>query len=376
MPNTLLTDLTIRSLRPAEGGQRTDYWDIKYPSFGVRVGPRSKTFIARTATGRQAIGSYPDMSLQEARRRSLALKSVRPSSRTDTTFLEAYEAFKAIHCSQKKERTQKDYLRMLDVHYLPTFRDMRLDGVGHRQIAAITDRLIDTPSECSHAIAVGRTFFKFCVRRHFVASSPMEGMQLPKHTPRDRVLTDAELKAVWNATGDGKIFSNIVRLLILTGQRRGEIAQLQKAWIKANQITLPKESTKNAREHTFPLGSISASLLASCSSTENTRYLFPARGSEQSPRPFNGWMKSKLALDKKLGAEFAPWTLHDLRRTFATNLAALGVRLEVTEKLLNHVSGSLGGIVGIYQRHDFKEEMRNAIERWEKRLAEIVNSAL
>src|ERR1700689_4397268 len=103
----------------------------------------------------------------------------------------------------------------------------------------------------------------------------MEGMQLPKHTPRDRVLTDAEIKAIWNATGDGKIFSNIVRLLLLTGQRRGEIANLQTSWIKENEITIPKEITKNGREHTFPIGSMSKSLLESCLSTERTRYLFP-----------------------------------------------------------------------------------------------------
>jgi integrase len=121
---------------------------------------------------------------------------------------------------------------MLDLHYLPTFNARELDSITHRQISGVTDDLIDKPSECSHAIAVGRTFFKFCVRRHYISASPMEGMRLPKHTPQDRVLTDAELKAIWNATGDGEIFSNIIRLLILTGQRRGEIAQLRTSWIR------------------------------------------------------------------------------------------------------------------------------------------------
>ena len=85
---------------------------------------------------------------------------------------------------------------------------------------------------------------------------------------------------------------------------------------------------------------------------------FLARGRST---PFNGWMKSKLALDKKLGSDFKRWTLHDLRRTFAANMAKFGVRLEVTEKFLNHISGSLGGIVAIYQRHDFQLEMGDAI---------------
>jgi integrase len=133
---------------------------------------------------------------------------------------------------------------------LPTY--LQRHSITHRQISEVTDDLIDKPSECSHAIAVGRTFFKFCVRRHYIFVNPMEGMQLPKHTPRDRALTDAEIKAIWNATGDSKIFSNIIRLLILTGQRRGEIAQLRTSWIRDYEITIPKELTKNGREHTFP----------------------------------------------------------------------------------------------------------------------------
>jgi integrase len=99
--------------------------------------------------------------------------------------------------------------------------------------------------------------------------------------------------------------------------------------------------------------------------------LFPARG--YTDKPFMGFGASKLALDKCGVRDF---THHDLRRTFATNMAALGVRLEVTEKLLNHVSGSLGGIVGVYQRHDFKDEMREAIAKWEAKLSALVNATL
>ena len=355
MPKILLTDLSIRSL---ESENRLDFWDTKTPAFGIRVGPRSKTFVARMGAGRRALGNYPELSLQDARRAFLALKAARPSARRTITFHEAYIAFKAIHCSQKKARTQKDYLRMLDLYYLPTFNTRELDSITHRQISAVTDDLTDKPSECSHAIAVGRTFFKFCVRRHYISASPMEGMRLPKHTPRDRVLTDAELKAIWNATGDGKIFSNIIRLLILTGQRRGEIAQLRTSWIRDNEITIPKELTKNGREHTFPCGNFAAELLGQMKPRQPQELYFLARGCST---PFNGWMKSKLALDKKLGNDFERWTLHDLRRTFAANMAKLGVRLEVTEKLLNHISGSLGGIVAIYQRHDFQLGTDDAI---------------
>jgi hypothetical protein len=128
VPNSALTDLAIRSLKAEK---QTDFWDTKTPAFGIRVGPRSKTFIAKIGNARRAIGSYPDMSLQEARRRFLALKSEKPSSKGQTTFIQAYNTFKELHVSQKRARTQKDYLRILDVHYLPAFRAMHLDDI-HR----------------------------------------------------------------------------------------------------------------------------------------------------------------------------------------------------------------------------------------------------
>jgi integrase len=138
---------------------------------------------------------------------------------------------------------------------------------------------------------------------------------------------------------------------------------------KRQQETIPKELTKNGREHTFPCGNFAAELLGQMKPFQAQELYFLARGRST---PFNGWMKSKLALDKKLGPDFKPWTLHDCRRTFATNMAKLGVRLEVTEKILNHVSGSTGGIVGVYMKYNFESEMRSAIELWEQKLASIV----
>jgi integrase len=229
MPTLSLTDLTIRSLKAEK---RTDFWDTKLPSFGVRIGPRSKTFIVKVGNGRKSVGSYPETALADARKLAMALKAEKPREGQPTTFKQAYEAFKTHHVAQKKKNTRDSYLRMIDGYYMPEFAARPLDSITHRQISAITDSLIEKPGECRHVIAVGRTFFKFCVRRRYITASPMDGMQMPKHTPRDRVLTDAEIKAIWNATGDDRIFSNIVRMLLLTGQRRGEIANLQTSWIK------------------------------------------------------------------------------------------------------------------------------------------------
>lgn len=238
---------------------------------------------------------------------------------------------------------------------------------------------------------------RWAERRHYVETLPASRIQVRSHsTPRERVLSDHELKLIWRAcdrpgevhkpaytavkSRSAKVRANlkppslpasfcaIVKLLILTGQRRGEIAALHKKWLTDDTITLPSEITKNGREHAFPIGQLAASVLQSPTEASNGTFLFPARGG--SDTCFNGWSKSKVALDSVSGV--TNWTLHDLRRTFASNMAALGVQLPVIEKLLNHVSGSFGGIVSVYQRHNFMPEMRDAIEKWEARLGELV----
>jgi integrase len=260
--------------------------------------PALKTFIVKIGNARKSVGSYPDISLADARKRAMALKAQKPREGQTTRFDQAYEAFKTFHVAQKKKNTQTSYTRMIDGYYLPEFRHRPLESITHRQITAVTDALVERPGEHWHCIAVGMTFFKFCVRRRYITVSPMEGMQLHKAKPRDRVLTDAEINAIWHATADGKIFSNIVRLLLLTGQRRGEIAQLQTSWLKENEIVFPKEVTKNGLEHHLPLGAFCADILTKEQITPlpASGYIFFAK--TDTFGPFNGWAKSKLALDK------------------------------------------------------------------------------
>lgn len=159
-----------------------------------------------------------------------------------------------------------------------------------------------------------------------------------------------------------------------------EIASLQADWIGLdNQTTkLPITITKNKRQHVFPFGEMAEVILKRAllrahdarderledeDAEEKSLLLFPARGKHTA---FDGWSKGKPNFDK--GCPIDHWTLHDLRRTCATNLAALGVPVHVTEKLLNHVSGTTSGIVAVYQRHAYMDEMRDAMERWELHL--------
>ena len=370
MSKIVLTDLTVKSLKAEK---RTDFWDAKLPSFGIRVGPRSKTFIVKIGNSRRTIGTYPAISLQDARRAAQIEKvtPTAPLASSPTTFQDAYDLFTVMHIRRKKNTTQDNYKGYLNRNFLKPFSQKTLDEITNRDIITITDKL--TPSNQAYALSVIRIFWNFCRRRQLTKNNPVDTVRVQQSPSRDRVLSDDELKAIWKTTEEPTTYHYIVRMLLLTGQRRGEIVALQKTWIKANEIVFPKEITKNGKEHTIPLGSLSLAILTSTTTMGPTqKLLFPAKSSGNLQTSFNGWSKSKLVLDKKLGNNFTPWTLHDLRRTFATNMAKLGVRLEVTEKLLNHISGSLGGIVAVYQKHNFQKEMTEAVELWEKRLIEIV----
>ena len=176
---------------------------------------------------------------------------------------------------------------------------------------------------------------------------------------RDRVLSDPELALVWKALPPGD-FGDIVRLLILTARRREEIGALH--WSEVNLanavIILPPARVKNGRSHQVPLSGPALAILAArqCEG--------PAVFGRDGRDRFTNWSNTKAALDRKLGPSFQDWHLHDLRRTCATGMARLGINIPTIEKLLNHVSGSFAGIVSVYQRHDFANEKRDALDLW------------
>jgi integrase len=211
-----------------------------------------------------------------------------------------------------------------------------------------------------------------------------------KRPSRKRVLNERELAAVYRTALNGTdFFSHIVALLTLSGQRRGEIGALRRSWIntKDHTITLPPPITKNGLEHTFPYGPAAAAVLKKLDTApmDESDYLFPASRAHVRGKPtttFNGWPKSKEAFDHASGV--SNWTLHDLRRTVATGLAALEVPPHIIERLLNHKFGSLQNhttdglvtaVAEIYNRHLYIKEMRAAIKVWETNLGRLLQSA-
>jgi integrase len=372
----LLTDPSVKRQIPPQKGQQT-YFDDSVRGFGLRVsagGTKSFVLIVGRNRKRITIGRYPDISLKEARTRAREIIAERVLGRDDLPplkFGDAIPIFLASHYGDNylKPRTKQETERLLRRHFEPTFRYSQVAEVRTHEIAKIIDGLRKTPAIARTAFAAIRLFYRWAEGRRYVDRSPCAIMKPPRPSlPRERVLSKAELKAVLTtARAEPGTFSTIVELLVLTGQRRGEIAALRDDWInwERRTITFPAKVAKNKRQHTIPFGSRTEELLRKGSSA-GCLFLGRCRTT-----PFDGWSKCKPKFDRRCG-DLSPWSLHDLRRTFATNLAALGVQVQVTEKLLNHVSGTMGGIVSVYQRHSYAKEMREAVELWERTIAEFM----
>ena len=379
MPRIHITDVVVSRLNTPG-----TYYDQLTPAFGLRVGKRRKTWLI--IRGRERIrtniGQYPSLSLADARKEAKRLLTEPVTKVSRVTVQLAYDAFKSQHIATKKARTQADYTRMLERYFVPVLGKKKLGVLAYEDFTAITDKLADAPSEQAHALAVARTFLKWCVKppRRYIQHSPLEGIKVINGKPRKRVLTEDELLQVWqSAERTGYPYGTIVQLLILTGQRRGETANLRWPWIdeKARTITLPDWVTKNGRTHVIPYGDMVASLLEAIPRRNSTDLLFPSTAGED--RPISGWSKYKLELDD--GLEVKHYVLHDLRRTFGTKLAELKVLPHVVERLLNHTMGSISNradsivsaVAEVYNLAAYLPEMREAIEeRWEPHLRSIL----
>ena len=371
MPVITLTDLAIRHLKPEEGKQVT-YLDKSLKGFGVRVGAESMTYILIYGPNRTRVklGEVGIVKLVDARQKARTILAERQlgvhQPKGQETYERALQGFLEACRGKNKPRTVRDYTRLLNRH---GFGAEKLSDISPRDVQKKLDRLAETPSEQAHAQAVLKIFLSYCVRRHFLDHSPMTRIDRPMRTPsRSRILSDDELTRIWGAC-DG-MFGQIVRLCILTGQRRSEIAQLTAEMIEADCVKLPPSLTKNGREHLFPIGQLARAIVADL---PKDGLLFPARKTWRAGGTvYNAWSKDKPKLDERSGA--TGWVLHDLRRTLVSSWAALGIRIEVTEKYINHISGTHGGIVGIYQRHTFLPEMRDAVEKWEGHLSRLTGT--
>jgi integrase len=225
------------------------------------------------------------------------------------------------------------------------------------------------PVEANRVRASLSAFYAWCLREGLAAQNLVVGTGRRQEKSRDRVLTLAELKTLWNATSGTDDYSAILRLLTLTGSRISEMAGLAWSEIHEDKIVLPAARTKNAREHSIPLTAPMRAILDA--RPRRGEFVFGAREG----RPFSGRAKSQYYVNARIaaaGESLAPWTPHDLRRSCATGMAELGIQPHIIEAVLNHASGHRAGVAGIYNRASYETEKRQALTLWSEHLLAVV----
>lgn len=375
----MLTDTKVAAIKPPAEG-REEYPDAKVIGLRLRVGSSGqKTWIVRRRAGARVVnkklGTYPAMSLGKARGAALriieALESAGGAEAADRTFGAAVKAWLD---KKRTDRTRNKSVdlqeRRLELHVLPHWKDKRLAEIKRADVRDLIESL-EGDVLPNRVLTVVRTVLRYALSRDWIEASPAEGIDKPKdEAARDRWLEMGEAVRVWNAAAlVGYPFGPFVRMLLLTGQRRTEVASMR--WdsldLEAGTWILKAADTKGAREHLVPLSAPALAVLADL--PRMGPYVFTTDGETH----FQGFAKAKAALDKFIaaGGELAPWRLHDLRRTAATHMIRLGVSEEVVGRVLNHAKQGVTGKV--YALHSYLPEKRSALDQWGAEVARAVS---
>ena len=303
-----------------------------------------------------------------ADRKAAALATKIKAARDELTLDALLDQWSALRLADRRESYAAEAVRAIKVAFQKQLPLPAAD-VDRATVVRVLDNLTKAgkPAMAARTAAYGRACYQWAIRRGSIAANPFVNLPVAPTVKRDRVLTDAELRAIWQATAKPGSFSSIVRMLMVTAQRRDEVADMARLELSGDLSTwtIPASRAKNGQISIVPLAPQAKAILEAAPRYEGNRLVFPGeRGT------YSGWSKSKDRLDRDSGVK--DWRLHDIRRSVAAGLQRLGVRLEVVETILNHIVGSRAGIVGIYQRYDFADEKRAALTAWGERLAAIV----
>lgn len=434
MPTALITKRTVDAAQPGKGD--LFIWDAKVPGFGVKVTPAgSKIYVFQyrmanpgaaksMPTRRMNIGKHGVFTPDQARTRAEELAAIvklgtdpqqdardkiaakaeakrqaETKARLDgelvfekvaERWLEEYELdHRAASVAQAKVSVRK--------YLTPKLRGKPMPHISKADLQSALDAIpAKQKASRQQVFAYASILWRWALERGDIADNPVPSMAKPKvPKARDRVLSDDELAAIWNATETMRApLGAFYRLLMLTGQRREEVAAM--TWAQVDRAaalwTIPSDKAKNGVAHIVPLAPVVIDELdrlalarqIAAKAEKPDAKSWPKVGPVISIRgkvALSCFSQAKTALDgavlkaRKEAGALEPWRVHDLRRTLATGLQRLGVRFEVTEAVLNHVSGARSGVAGIYQRHDWRDEKRSALESWARHVAAIVAPA-
>jgi integrase len=435
MPSGKIQKSTVDACQPGE--KQVLLWDSKDTGFGLLVlpsGVKSYVFQYRLGgkqgkTRRYTIGRHGAWTADGARKRAQELRAqvvrgIDPIDAEKATFAEreraqaakaeaerllqelAFAAYvddfigKALS-NGKRDRTKDLYAQSLRSHAVPVLKQKPIPQIRKADINKVLDKIpSEQPAVRRNVFAVLRILFNWAIDRGDIEASPMASMKAPAAAEsRDRVLSDEELSlAVRAADTLGAPFGPLYRLIFMTGQRRDECAAA--SWQEFNREaaiwTLLADRTKNGEAHIVPLAPALVSILDRLAGQEGAEEpKWPRRGllfsTERGKEHVKGYSRAKARLDtaiaelavedaEKAGdgakpVQVGPWRIHDARRTLATGFQRLGIRFEVTEAVLNHVSGaSRSGIAAVYQRHNWADEKRAALYAWAEHIERLLAS--
>lgn len=346
-----LTELAVRALR-TERAQQT-FFDDHLKGFGVRVTKSgTKTYVLMHGNDRRlaTIGRVDALGLKEARDKARLLLTKKDEA--TIAFGEARETFLAMHVRLNNRLSTAESTELRLKHFAG-LDDRSLASLKTGDFTAITDGLITAgkPSEALHAFVAAKTMLNFCIRRGYIERHPLQALTRPvEPRKRDRWLTAQEIAklASWRP---GAHYSLVLRVLLWTGQRLGQIKAFDPAWIEDDTVRFPAAVMKGKREHVIPITETTSALLKSLT-------------------PYNNWSDMHRLMLKETALPH--FTRHDLRRTYATHMAQLGIAPHIIERLLDHQTGTLSTIARTYNRYSFMAEMREAVDRWEAHLQTLL----
>jgi integrase len=373
-------------VRITASGGRIFFFQYKLAGRGRRatIGPFGELTTAKARKKAEALrGSVRDHRdpVAERRARAEATRAAEAQARAEAaraafTVETLIDQWRDHHLSERSESYQRRVPREMKAA-LKKWLAAPAASLGQEDAVRVLDasKIGRGPIAANRLQAVCRACWGWAVKRGSLVANPWQATPRPaRERSRERVLTDAELSVAWKASAAMDAPWNcIMPLMILTGQRRQEVAGL--AWkeldLDGGEWHLPAERAKNGRAHTVPLVPAAVDLLTA---RKQSGVLVFENSRRTAPSGF-GKVAARLVKATKAAGHSEPWVLHDIRRTVATGLQRLGVRLEVTEALLNHVSGSRSGIVGVYQRHGWEKEKRAALEAWAAHVLRLADNA-
>jgi integrase len=372
----------IATLHLPRGRSEITHFDSDIGGFGIRIrksGSRSWVFQYDFAgkTKRITLGKVSAIDASKARAIASELHAkVRlgqdPAAAKAESEARAAETFGAAvkpYLQWQRARVRPSTLRHLERHLLVNLAPLQslpINKVDRRAIAAQLARMTGSPVQANRTRSTLTSFLNWAMREGLIDSNPALATNKYPERPRERVLTNAELRTLWLALPESD-FGDIVKILVLTGQRAREIADLQWSEVAFDKgiIELPPHRTKNRRRHTIPMSAMVRAILQAREQNGGT-FVFGRSGLNG----FSGWSRCKERLDDAL--RIPDWTIHDLRRVFATGAAEIGIQPHIIEAVLNHVSGHKSGVAGVYNRAAYEAEKATALSRWAEHVAAII----